>query len=485
MARVVSPTLAYMLHGGDDPYPVMSFTLNLVYTALLVAPLILPMRIGILHPLVFPLLFTTLKAFIKDPYYLLSPIHFVFSDYQEIPLHVALMHYSVPQLAAVYLKVRALNIVGLLAYYMGYAWFRVQIKRRVPRQYALVATPLFIIIAMTVFAAGLFIYFRGGLTAHITSLAFGRFQALGTLGYLLVPMDVASIAVFLWYAMRPGALRSPWFLAVLAPVALLPFFLTGSRSGIFLIVIEMGVLWLMHKRRLPAAAIAVVLLMVPVGLITLGVLLDVRTSAWSTGEARFDAVTAFDMKGSIERAQQEVQQRGTYDAEVGVVAEGHHTTGHQWGKTYVGALMFWLPRAIWPEKPRTAGTVYVNKIMLPGADFGVPTSPVAEAYWNFGYIGIVLIMGLWGCFHRWLADSYAINGDNPFFRVFYLLTLTNAAPASDAFPPYMQELGLLFFLFLVLRTFGGAQRARQSAPAGWRPAPTRARVPAQGRFGPP
>lgn len=483
MSNVISPGISATMHGTDNPYPLLTFGLDFLHTGLLLAPLALPMRIGLLHPLVFPLLFDGLRAFIKDPYYLLSPIGFLFEKYQLMAPHAALAHYGAEQLAVVAIKVLILNIVGLLAYYAGYAWFRTRVKRREPRRYLNVAAPLFGVALLTMVGAIAFISWRGGFQQHMTSLAFGRFNALGSVGHIVALFDLAALALFLWFSHRPGAIRAPLYLAMLFPVALLPFIISGSRGAMFIFAVELGILWVMQRRRLPVGAIVAILLMVPTGVVVLGALGSVRNSAWGDGQADFSAVTAFDLQTSMENGQEEIRRRRMVDGETGVIAEGPHITGHLWGQTYVGAALFWIPRAVWPDKPRSAGAHYVNTILSPGASFGVPVGPVAEAYWNFSYAGVLIVMLLWGGFHRWLGDYYAVNGDNPFFRVFYLITITTATPSSDFFAEYMQQVMLLVVLFMVLRLLSPVAAVRR--PPQWRPMPGPAyRVPTPGRFGP-
>ncbi|MDX2060512.1 MAG: O-antigen polysaccharide polymerase Wzy [Gemmatimonadales bacterium] len=62
------------------------------------------------------------------------------------------------------------------------------------------------------------------------------------------------------------------------------------------------------------------------------------------------------------------------------------------GETAVGALGTVVPGWIWPERPGGAGAWYVERLYPDFADIGgaYAFSPVAEAYLNFGVLGVVL-----------------------------------------------------------------------------------------------
>jgi len=68
-------------------------------------------------------------------------------------------------------------------------------------------------------------------------------------------------------------------------------------------------------------------------------------------------------------------------------------SGIEWGKQLAGALLFFIPRAIWPSKPVGSGEYigweYLDKhFEVLWANFGMPL--VAEAYLNFHVIGVFI-----------------------------------------------------------------------------------------------
>lgn len=68
---------------------------------------------------------------------------------------------------------------------------------------------------------------------------------------------------------------------------------------------------------------------------------------------------------------------------------------YKYGEDFVAIPLGLVPRALWPSKP----------VIATGADYGsalgtvasVTPFPIGEMYWNFGELGVVLGMAMWGC----------------------------------------------------------------------------------------
>lgn len=106
--------------------------------------------------------------------------------------------------------------------------------------------------------------------------------------------------------------------------------------------------------------------------------------------------------------------------------------GCTWGYQALGALLFFVPRSIWPTKPVGSGSVLIRKEF--GNDFfsNVSCPLVAEGYINFGLVGVVLFGLLLGLFIQKTDDMYWEN-DRDF---------------KNAFSPYYF---LVFQMFFLLR----------------------------------
>lgn len=66
----------------------------------------------------------------------------------------------------------------------------------------------------------------------------------------------------------------------------------------------------------------------------------------------------------------------------------------EWGRQLLGAAFFWIPRAIWINKPKESGELVAENA---GYDFTFLSSPLwAEGYINFGIVGVILFLYIWG-----------------------------------------------------------------------------------------
>ena len=111
-------------------------------------------------------------------------------------------------------------------------------------------------------------------------------------------------------------------------------------------------------------------------------------------------------KPNIEPVTTQLTSNGDYDAfqqianTVVVVSEGGITYGHQ----LLGAVLFWVPRALWHDKPVGSGQTVAEHL---GYTFTNLSSPLwAEAYVNAGLIGVVAFLLVYGLVTSLLQQSY-------------------------------------------------------------------------------
>ena len=90
---------------------------------------------------------------------------------------------------------------------------------------------------------------------------------------------------------------------------------------------------------------------------------------------------------------------GNFDAYSMIIQVEHYASafGHTNGNQAIGALLFFVPRAIWPGKPTITGPMVFESFNRPFTN--VSTSIPAEAYIDFGMVGILAIGFLlgWAC----------------------------------------------------------------------------------------
>lgn len=79
-----------------------------------------------------------------------------------------------------------------------------------------------------------------------------------------------------------------------------------------------------------------------------------------------------------------------------------------YGQSYAAIPVFFVPRAVWPEKPSSGLGAFVKAELfgeLNVRNAGWPPSIVGEAYINFGFLGIVFILPIIGAGFRLFYES--------------------------------------------------------------------------------
>lgn len=398
------------------------------------------MPTGWLHPLVLPSLINIATGFIKEPATILDPVSAITSA--QMPTH-ALATGST--LASAWLEVEIWELISLLAIYVAFTVFQPRFDggrhfARVfdRRRWALVYA-VFFAAALTIVIGS------GGLEAHMASLASGRFRAIADSGILLVPVTFMPVISVLWFLHRPQDLRNAYFLVTFSVSVLLQFVIIGSRSGLFSAAVLLFLGWIYVHRRPPVVR----LLMVGVAaVVLLGALGDIRQSGRS-GEVELDQVMNLDLAEAIERSQQEVEERQYVSGPIGIAVSVPERVGYLYGDTYLGGLLFFIPRSIWEDKPRgpgpaVAALIFGDRSTLEGYEGGgIPAGGAGEAYFNFGYPGIILVHLLFGLFLKWVAGRVLARRDGESVMLLLLVGAELAAPTTGTIVPFLQKWVLL------------------------------------------
>lgn len=93
------------------------------------------------------------------------------------------------------------------------------------------------------------------------------------------------------------------------------------------------------------------------------------------------------------------------------------------GRTYAALLSGFVPRAMWPDKPEVSLGTWVKGELFGQRvrKHGWPPGMLAEAYINFGYLGIIPVMLLFGAMLRFIYESC-----RPYLGVSLLVTMLYA-----------------------------------------------------------
>lgn len=409
---------------------------------------------GIFHPIIFMLLIWPIIT--KLPYIdrQLGPIADMLSGEQvSAPSIGALLGMSAPALWDAKAHLAGLELLALFSLCVGAGVWRMRTYGGADA----VGTskpPVFLrtvclgAIAFGALGSLAFVLFRGGFNAQFASLSEGRFVALGGLGPLVVLLHVGSVAAVLWITAAPKDARRLWFWGLIAVVAASIFIVNGSRGQALMTIVTVAVAWALRVQRLPWRLF---LLATPVAVVAFGVLTIVRTAHWE-GIPASQALHDAGIGTAFQAAREETARREWSNGAVPVVVAGADKSGGWlWGETYVAALLAPVPRAIWDSKPRGAGSLYAQYFF--NADetgTSIPIGPVAEAYWNFGILGVVLVFFAFGvAMKRVRKWTFSAGGGSPFRLTFYALFLTTFAPATNALVQFEQYTGLLLIIYLM------------------------------------
>lgn len=109
---------------------------------------------------------------------------------------------------------------------------------------------------------------------------------------------------------------------------------------------------------------------------------------------------------------------------------------YEQGASIVAAMVGWVPRIIWPEKPQRGGSAFIAKhtglSFSEGTTFGA--GPIFELFVNFGYIGVAIGFAFCGMLVR-VFDIYAFRalqaGDLPSFAQYQLAGMALLPALAD------------------------------------------------------
>lgn len=143
----------------------------------------------------------------------------------------------------------------------------------------------------------------------------------------------------------------------------------------------------------------------------------------------------------------------------------------QYGMSYLAIPFFWVPRAIWPDKPQAdlgawvKSEIFGQRVQLSGW----PPGLVGDAYINFGYIGIIIIPFIYGLFLRMFYESFKpyLGVSFPMTTIYVSLLYTIAWHGLDLNVSFVFALALaIAFPMLVILFLSQCGNSRFSGRQG-------------------
>jgi hypothetical protein len=465
--------LTFGLEGGVVAEFTVAMLTSFVLDVLLIAPIVVLARhpLGVLHPiLIGVVLWPTLVRLPSEiqeiggwaPVFLGLPV--------EIPFYQGLGVVGASTVWTAIAKSNALEILAVCSTYLGFALWSGRagaVKLPRPMNPTVARMVLIGLVAFSTVALMFFIYYRGGVGEHLSDLGRGRFRSLAGQGLSIIIADLGVIAILLWLAIRPRDVRSPLFLLALGVVVFGQFVSNGSRSQTLVVLMLAGLVWALRVQRIPWR-LALVLL--PVAFLSIGIMNAVRTASW-TGVTPLEALAATNVTGAIEKVDEEVRLRRSLSSAVPIVERGFQVSGGALnGRSYLAALVAFIPRSAWEDKPRGPGSLYAQMFLgTPREGLAIPVSAAAEAYWNFSLWGVVILFIAYGALLRLVYRFFWRRYPDPFAICFYALFTTGFKISTDNLTKFEQQFVLLLLAYMALKMF--VPQVRTMMPAYFPPKP--------------
>jgi hypothetical protein len=349
-----------------------------------------------------------------------------------------------------------LTALGLLSYYVAFALSRASY---VPKwrfsQPRLIRSKVIATVLCATAVTTFYVWERGGLAAHFLNWQFGRHEELSGTFYFIMVASVGLEASLIWWALDEKASRSVLFWACAVVSLGVSFVLNGSRANLIHTPVLVIMIQALRRKKLPYGRMFVAGTIVLIAIADLG---EFRRALWE-GEVRSGSTTVSPPVESMLNAWQEITDRATTSSgSLPVFSEVPDRIDYLYGTSYLAVLALPVPRSWWDHKPRMIGGE-VGELFF-RVSSGVPITPVAEAYWNFGVGGVLLVFAVFGVFHRWLLQFYDRFHSEPAVMLIYAITLMQLTPSS---PGVVDCLMRLIPIVALLWVFGAVSTYRRPA----------------------
>lgn len=318
---------------------------------------------------------------------------------------------------------------------------------------------------------------RGGLGNHMQSLTEGRFIALGGWGPAIVAFKFGIVALVVLAAMRPDLVAKWWFFGLALALSLGQYLLTGGRGAAMTMVVIVLLAMIARLQRVPWRMLIVA---VPLAVMAFGAMTHVRYAPLQQSSVEKQSPGADAAAGAAVEAVirpdellETISDNTARIDELGgaapLFADGIvPRTGLMWGQTYGAFLTFFVPRALWSDKPRSPGAMFAQEYHNAPVDGqGIPIGSVGEAYWNFHVPGVIVVHLLFGMLMVLVYRTYKSNPDNALVIARYVLFLTFMSPATENLVRSVQIFGCLAVVFGALWALGWLLQTKARAFDPW------------------
>lgn len=327
----------------------------------------------------------------------------------------------------------------------------------------------FLGLSLTAFA--LYVQVSGGLSSCLKNMAFGMTKKIGLvedvdgLGQYTVAIKMATVVAVVWTCAQASAFRNPAFWILTVTALVLAYLSEGKRSSMLYPVILIFLCWTLRNRQVPYFRVAVFAVL---AFLIFGLLAMFRSSNWSdTQHLNLSALENISISEIAGKSQDEfIHRSGTGATFYPILVKVPSEEKLLWGRTYLDWGLRFIPRELWPDKPRGVD-VQANETFY-GGDWGMPPGAVGEAYWNFHLPGVIIIFFLFGMFKRWFVDLLLRHPDAPAIMAIYMLSIFYFDASENGFRAWLYAilpvLPMLWMGGLLHQKQTSARRVRVGLP---------------------
>ena len=274
-----------------------------------------------------------------------------------------------------------------------------------------------------------------------TRTAYLRYRSGAGFFWLLSIWFTTTAFVYYLWARRPTGLRLAWAMSCFTVLA----YLTGSKLVILSIFVTTLTYYEYLVRHIPTVKVVV---------------------AGAAAVSGFFALLLFQSSMTLVNLFSYFEH---FDVTTRFLSR-FNEFGYHWGAGWLSELWFYVPRALYPDKPLEYGALLVPARLYPGAyeqGYAPGFLGWSLSYLDFGWVGVMVAGLLRGIFTRAVYEYYLTHRYNLFAFVFMMQFCLWWVLAFATFPItvlWSIAIALLFRLVLTSRPHGALGATRDATP---------------------
>ena len=227
------------------------------------------------------------------------------------------------------------------------------------------------------------------------------------------------------------ATRSPIFWALAIITIFTGYFVSGRRSGIVSPIVILVACWILRTKQISIGRIGIIWFLL---FLSIGILGEFRRSNWDgSRRVNTDAFSNTDFQSAVEMSWEEMQGRKSGSPMYIILKRVPNNVQYLYGTNYLAYVNRFIPRRIWPGKPKGLATKCAEVFYGRFQSGAIPMGPVGEAYWSGGIIAVTVVFFIWGTILRSIGVFFIRFRHSSFACLLYLITLTRLSPNELGF----------------------------------------------------